>query len=1252
MLGLLAVPVLWRLHRRARPHGDRAFSAYFLLPRRFGEGRVGARLRSPWLLALRIAAVAALVVAIVGPQPLPPRGTLVLAAGPFEPDPEWPHPLTIVRAGMPPSWATDPAVIAPVDASPAWGAALAFGRKRAPRAAVARVAPVAPPANRVTAAGAGVDGDLVVVTATAIEAPELHVGGRVFPMTPQGREWRYVGGLPPGAAEVSAGNGRPWPVCLPDARPIPVAEDGWPSPIAEVLDILPGLVRVPAERAVWRPGPAPAPSKGWAAFAPTIWSFELAAGPADRTRAPLWPAGRLPPPGAVAERWRALPDDGEPLYFAGDAPVIDFVGGIDGAGVRFGFRLDDTDLPATAGWPVLFDGLLTRARRERSRCRVVEAGRSVLLASDEPAVVTGPHGGSRRFESFDGIVVVDGLDTIGIHRLEAAGIEAAIAVVRPLELDILAADASADELRTAGPVRGPPVRRPFLVAAALILVCITLFSRRARTVVAWLPVLAAGLSCVDVRLGSGEPGPIVVAVDTSASMPAGETTEAVAALEAAIGERPRARVEGDDDVRRAGRPLDPPAFGGRDTMHGPLLSAAGVLAGERGAIVLVSDGRARDAPVASARPVFVLPVGRDGLDAAVVEASATQVGNRIFAHAAVTANADTTARVVIGGVSRDVAIVAQGHRTVYVSMPAPDLRDPRAPGELEVRVEAVDDVAPDNDVMPVPIEGASEARAIAIGDGAVRWATAAGFEVETVRPARLAEGGVDLPRVRVIFVHDQPIDSMPAEAVARLEGWIAAGGVLVLAGRTRAFGPGGWTGSRLEALSPLVSDPRPPGAGRLGVALLLDRSGSMAREAGGIGPEQVGGVAASLAAGLRGPNDQLAVVAFGMDAHILLPPTPAARVRASSLPVPALARGGTSLGPGLLMAAGLLESIPVDARVVVAITDGRVVETGPDADSEVETLIGRLRRADTRLVALLVGDDPSPGPFGRIASATGGRVVEGSGDALPRLLSDSLLRTARGELLVPGGVPSPEPAWASRVGGTLPRVAERVRVGVQSNARVLARIAGDPLIAEWHFGRGRVIAIATDALGLGDGAWTALLAPGRAARPRDAVIYARGDRLHLEMAPWDPPPSAPAEVVDRAGRVIDVPWRSVGPGRAVAAMPAGPVEVLTVTAVTGRGAAQARVTRPPASEVNRTGVDRDALSLQAAVTGGRILKGHADLDEVFGRVRAAGTGRMILVLAWLAWLMTIVDAAAWAGHRMRMRSLRRVRRPGFASRSG
>lgn len=1228
LLGLAALPLLLVLHRRARPAGERPFSAFFLLPDGERDGRLGGHLRAPGLLLVRALAALALVLAIAGPAAIG-GGTVVVTDGPIQIDDGWDQPVQVVRAGRPPA-RVDSREIAPVVGARDWSGAVSEARRIAPGARVVLQQARRSEGPQIRSGAAALDGDQVVVTA-AIEGdgrPVVRAGGRPWPMQPRKGDWFVRGALPAGPALIELEGepgGQRWPLCIPDATPLTVADTGWPPAVEAVLDALPGVRRAPADEAQWRVADAPPPRAGWAPFAPPITRFAFAE-QRDRAVAPLWFAAALPPPGAVVRRWQALPPGPTRAeLFAGDRIVVDQGSDPTGYSRRFGFDPADTDLTETAGWPVLFLDALDHDRAMRSPCRVHRADRPLLLAIDGPVEVRDPLGRTRRVEPRDGAALLDGLDARGLVELRRSGRPPAFVAVVPALARPVPLGAVPELIQELTPARGLP-----LAFAGLLFMLAWLMGRgwheprRVLVGVAGLGAVAVGLiAAADgwPGIGGGAPGPVVIAVDRSGSMAGAQAEAAVRALTEALAPHSPTRVEGGARVQRVVEPGQPAPLADPEgpTRARPLLDAAARLAGPGGAVVWLSDGRAPDGPVASATPMFPLAVGPTTPDARVVGARALALGERVFVRAVVDADRPVSAQVRIDQTPVDLRLAAEAPRVVQAVVPRAG-RD-----ALDVVVDVDRDEQPGNDRLPVVVEGEQPARAVVVGDGAVGWARAAGLEPLPVAASGLAEAGARLVTARAMWVHDQPAGALPGSVTTRLRRWVEAGGVLLLAGREAAFGPGGWAGTPLDALSPLQADPRQPGAGRVALVLLVDRSGSVAREAGGVGIDAVGRLAGAVADGLR-DADTLAVLAFGGAVETLLPPTAVGALRGGTVPVPALARGGTRLAPALVEARRILVGVPAEQRAVVVIGDGQV------ADGPALAAPARLLAEIGARVYVLATSEREPA-VDAIARVTGGeaRAVRPGG---LRVDVRAAVSAMSGSATVAGGPVQAEAAWPGRVGGLPPPVERRVRVGARPQARVLARVAGEPLLAEWSIGRGRVIALATDAWALDAEQWAALMAPATAPRPLDARVTVDADGLWFRGAVTDPPPGR-AAILGRGDREVRVAWRPVGPGLAWAPLPPGPVEVIEVDSASARGPILQRVVRPPAVELRRTGVDRAALALQASLTGGAVLSEPSDIEPVLAARRSTGGVPWAVVLAILTALALVLDACWWAGFRFR-----------------
>ena len=1244
---LVGLPLLALLHRRARPAGERPFSPFFLLPASVREGLSGRRFRAPWLFLARALALVALTFLATGPQDRR-AGTLVLATGPAAADPTWETPLTVVRAGTPPAVVPALADVAPVAGPPDWSAAILLGRSSAPLARV--VAAAAPPSSPVRGAGAAVAGlgqvALAVESAADVPAAQatlVDATGRARPLALVAGLTRLTAPLPPGGALVQVAGAPPFPLCVPDARPIPTAEAGWPPEFEDALAVLADrglVVRTPLAAAVWRaetldfdPSPDTPEGRRWAPFAADRETFRFPTDAGPQAAAALVAAGSRPAPGAVVRHFYTLPDTGDAELLAGESVAVDRLETPAGVVRRFGFRPADSDFADQAGFPVELRDAALRTAAARARCRIVKPGRTLEIQADAPVTVTRPDGTSQSVPADAGRAVLTGLDQPGLYRLASGGVTA-FAAVQPGSPGA-PSDATAAESPVAAPGRAPPPG-PVLPLAALALGALLLalvLERGLRRIATAVTLTLAFAAAVDPRFGAGDAGPVVVAVDTSGSMPRETTRAAVDRLSAALEGRAEVRfVFGDVRVRGTTRPdLSDTVAKGGDTRATPLLAAAAELAGPAGAIVYVSDGAAPDLPVATPRPVFPLPVTAPGADVAVLGGRAERLGDVVLVRARLLSDRAVTTDVEIDRFAAEIALEAGVPRTFYARV------RPAAPDRVKIRVQAHDDSRTENDTLIVPIEGPGDATAAAVGVDAAgqavpsAWLNAAGFNTRALDPDALGSDDPSLWGARVLALHDVPSDRLAAASLGRLSNWVRAGGLLLLSGRTHAFGAGGWAGTRLETLSPVTSDARPPGAGRLAVALLLDRSGSMDAAAGGIGPEAVGALARSVAAGLRDDDDRLCVLAFGIEAETLLPPVAPGRLLNTSLPVPAITRGGTLLRPALRAAMDALAGVEAESRVVVVITDGKFADGGESMPTEA------LRGAGIHVLAVLVGEEIEPSPLEGIARATGGAWIAGRAGEAVRLVAAGVGNLAAGGLLAGPGPVAPGTAWGTRIGGAAPAIAGRVRVRERPQARVLARVDGEPLLAEWQVGAGRVVALATDAWGLAAPAWATLLSPGRTPAAGPEALFLEDATLIVTRPPDAPPPGV-VEIATGPASGVTVTPHLVAPGRFEVVLPAsvrnvaGPLTA-RLSGADGRSVATNVFARPLADELRPGPVDAAPLVAEAALTGGHPLESPEDLDPVLAALGRGPGAPLYPILALLAVLTLLWDAAAWAGLR-------------------
>lgn len=350
------------------------------------------------------------------------------------------------------------------------------------------------------------------------------------------------------------------------------------------------------------------------------------------------------------------------------------------------------------------------------------------------------------------------------------------------------------------------------------------------------------------------------------------------------------------------------------------------------------------------------------------------------------------------------------------------------------------------------------------------------------------------------------------------------GGGLMMVGGEDSFGAGGWNGTPVEDVLPLELDPPLElRAASAALVLVLDRSGSMNQGVAGARASQqaVANEAAALAIESLRSDSMVGVVTFNMGARVHVPlqrnDDPgriAERVRAIR------ADGGTNLRPALQLAYDMLRDVEAEKKRIVCLSDGHSVTT------EMDDLIHRMRDDEIALTTIAVGDDADHELLAHLADLGEGEFYPVRNPrTLPRVLVDSV-QVLNKPLIKEGAfAPLVLPTGSSLTIGMdrAPELGGLVITAPRDQPTVTVEMThpeGEPLLAHWQAGLGRVAAFTSDAGGPWSASWIDWPAAATfwtqlcrmIARPpinTDAELLTdlRDDALHItyQTAPSDDP---------------------------------------------------------------------------------------------------------------------------------------------------
>lgn len=311
-----------------------------------------------------------------------------------------------------------------------------------------------------------------------------------------------------------------------------------------------------------------------------------------------------------------------------------------------------------------------------------------------------------------------------------------------------------------------------------------------------------------------------------------------------------------------------------------------------------------------------------------------------------------------------------------------------------------------------------------------------------------------------VILSEVSADELGESAMSALREYVdTLGGGLIMLGGPRSFGVGGYFKTPLEEVLPVrLRAPDEEEKQSAAVALILDRSGSMAGE-----KLEMAKGASIATAEVLGRNDHLGVYAFDTEVKVVAPMARLTSTSAVSGQISALtAGGGTNLEPAFLQAREALRRVKAKVKHMIILTDGQTAGSGYEA------LAGGCRAEGMTISTVALGEGAHAGLLQAVAVAGGGqsyRTLEPEG--ITRIFTqDTLMHTGR--------MIREEPFEAKvaedhgMLSGLLPWAAPPLLGYVKTVRRASAQVplttdTGDPLLAHWRFGLGKATAFTSDA---------------------------------------------------------------------------------------------------------------------------------------------------------------------------------------------
>lgn len=787
------------------------------------------------------------------------------------------------------------------------------------------------------------------------------------------------------------------------------------------------------------------------------------------------------------------------------------------------FAVSDSNLPLQVGYPILGDRLVGELAGAALPPTDLVVGQPLRVAADNVRI-TDPAGRTTELGVGE---LAPRADRPGFWTIEVDGSPAQVVAVNPdtRESALTPASAIPSETRSRRAGEDAPqterTLRPWLLAAALALLVAEWMVARGSVGVSarqWNMAkalrIAIALALIAALFGAGftrteNRVATVFLIDASDSLGSSGRTEAVTWVRDALRSQPddavagvvlfggdariEALVQNDLDLAQPAVRVDP----ARTNIAAALRLGSAILPDDaRRRVVLLTDGRATDGDaLAEATRMADEGISVDvriidgslGADAAVTNVRApgfVRDGEAVRIEATVTAAATGEARVTFLRDSEILEAVVVALATGSNTLSFVDQAPTQGLHRYQIQIAAGNDPVRQNDQGFAPVQVGASRGVLLIegvpGNGAALQAALTAGGMPVVVGDTAAIGGVeDLLTFDSTILVDVPVWDLSDEQQRAIVSSVRdTGRGLVTIGGLQSYGLGGWLGSDLESVLPIVSDILDP-LRRQTVAevLAIDTSGSMGachcaddnfnrgRDIGGVIKTDIARAGAARAISALGPTDEVGVLAFDVEDRWIidlqtLPSTEAVTEALGTL----RPDGGTNVRSTLETAAIELRTSDASLKHIILFSDGFTEPGALDALADQAAALLEDEGITTSVIATGEGAAEDLRP---IADAGGGRFYPGRDlNRIPQIIVEEALQASRdfvveGEFLPSITSNDPEVRGLQASPPLLGYIASTTK----PTATTLLRLGPDedPLLASWQVGLGTATSWTSDA---------------------------------------------------------------------------------------------------------------------------------------------------------------------------------------------
>lgn len=335
-----------------------------------------------------------------------------------------------------------------------------------------------------------------------------------------------------------------------------------------------------------------------------------------------------------------------------------------------------------------------------------------------------------------------------------------------------------------------------------------------------------------------------------------------------------------------------------------------------------------------------------------------------------------------------------------------------------------------------------------------------GILLELCAAGAIPKSAQELSGYDAVILSDVPAHKVGENAMVAIRDYVdKLGGGFIMLGGPNSFGVGGYYRTPIEEVLPVrLKSPDEEEKQSSALAICIDRSGSMSGE-----KLEMAKSASIAAAEVLTRSDSIGVWAFDSESHIVVPMTRLTSTAAVAGQIASLSSGGgTNLYPAMTDARNALQRVMAKIKHMLILTDGETMGSG------YETLASQCRSEGITISTVGIGQDVRM-PFLQAIASLGG------GQSYSTMDANSITRIFTQDTLMHTGRMIREEAFESKLSERHPILAGwdkfepppllgYVKTLRKSTAQVpLVTDTGDPLLAHWRFGLGKVTAFTSDA---------------------------------------------------------------------------------------------------------------------------------------------------------------------------------------------